>query len=114
MALPAIIGLISKILGGVSAAKSTGEGGGQSGGYEYQPRYGTIGQAAGEQRVQPQQVEQGQPSTQGQQQNPPQGGGGFNNFANKVGTIASLIESIRGSGQQQSTPYQMTLNRNRR
>lgn len=106
MPIPAIVAILGKVLGGLSAAKGLSKTEEDENKLTFNGRQSnqntpTIGDAMGGQ--------------QPQQQMPQQTGGGFEKFqngANKAMTIVSLLNSLKGNDQQQQ-PYQMMLNRRR-
>ena len=116
MAIPAIISLLGKILGGVSAAKGLqGKGNGV---YQVQPgerrvtsSQGGYSSGMGSDNVQPGQLRMLNQST-GQYHDAPQGSGG--RAMNKAGGIANLIAGLRNSQGGGNMPYQVQYSRRRR
>lgn len=96
MAIPAVIGLISKILGGMSAAKGLSSGGGQTTDQmQLNRKRVPVGNITGTAQA------PGTATTRSDQ---------FMNGANKAMTIANLLSSLRGQGSAVQ-PYQMQFNR---
>lgn len=105
MPIPAIIAVLGKVLGGLSAAKGLSKTDEQENKLSFNGRQSnqdtpTIGDAMGGH----------------QQQTPQQQSGGewnkFQNGASKAMTIANILGSLKGNDQQQQ-PYTMQFNRRR-
>lgn len=94
MAAPAIIALLSSLLGRKSDKPDSYQ---MSGVDSQRPAQATVGDVTGVQ----------QPAMQQQ----PQQGNGFQNFANKAQTIGSILSMLKSNQQQPQGGYQMQFRR---